>query len=146
MYKCVDELSEPELIRAIIIIDNNKLKLGYLDNDIVEHVETFTTDAQWNEWVENINKARLFVHLVHLVHLMNTYKPMIDFFNGYIFSIVDDKINTPESLTGREYTTNRHMDCQMALYKAVVMYHLGYVIRINIDTKSIYNSDWHNHV
>jgi len=139
MYKCADELSEPELIRAIIIVDN-KLKLGYLDNGVVEHVEKFTTDAQWDEWVENINKARLFVHL------MNTYKPTSEFFKGYMFSIAYDRDIIPESLTGREYTTNRHMDCQMALYKAVVMYHLGPVIRTNIDTKSIYNSDWHNHV
>lgn len=142
MSKHIDELSESELIRAIIIIiiSDNKLKLGYLDNDIVAHVETFTTDAQWDEWVENINKARLFVHL------MDTYKPVTEFFNGYMFSIDYDRDIIPESLTGREYSVGHHKDCQMALYKAVVMYHLGYVIRTNIDTKSIYNSDWYNHV
>ena len=139
MSKHVDELSESELLRAIIISDN-KLKLGYLDNDIVEHVETFTTDSQWDEWVENINKARLFVHL------MPTYKPTSKFFNGYMFSIDSDRDIIPESLTGREYSVGHHKDCQIALYKAIVMYHLGYVIRINIDTKSIYNSDWYNHV
>lgn len=141
MSKHVDELSESELLRAIIIIiSDNKLKLGYLDNDIVEHVETFTTDAQWDEWVENSNKARLFVHL------MNTYKPTSEFFNGYMFSIDYDRDIIPESLTGREYSVGHHKDCQMALYKAVVMYHLGYVIRTNITLQSIYNSDWYNHV
>lgn len=139
MSKHVDELSESELIRAIIIIDN-KLKLGYLDDEIAEHVETFTTDAQWNEWVENINEARLFVHL------MNIYKPVTDFFNGYVFSTVNNDNDIPESLTGREYSVGHHKDCQIALYKAVVMYHLGYVIRTNITLQSIYNSDWHNHV
>lgn len=141
MSKHIDELSESELIRAIIIIDN-KLKLGYLDNDIVEHVETFTTDAQWDEWVENSNKDRLFVHL------MNTYKPTSDFFNGYVFSTVnnDNNSNIPESLTGRRYSVGHHKDCQMALYKAVVMYHLGYVIRTNITLQSICDNDWDNHV
>lgn len=43
MSKHVNELSESELIRAIIIIDN-KLKLGYLDDEVVAHVETFTTN------------------------------------------------------------------------------------------------------
>ena len=43
MSKHVNELSESELIRAIIISDN-KLKLGYLDEEIVSHVETFTTN------------------------------------------------------------------------------------------------------
>ena len=63
MSRHLNELSESELIRAVIIVDN-KLKLGYLDDEIVAYVETFTTDAQWNEWVENSNKARLFVHLM----------------------------------------------------------------------------------
>lgn len=139
MSKHVDELSESELLRAIIISDN-KLKLGYLDNDIVEHVETFTTDAQWNEWMENVNKAKL------CVHLMNTYKPTSGFFNGYMFSIDYDRDIIPESLTGREYSAGHHKDCQIALYKAVVMYHLGAVIRTNITLQSIYNSDWYNHV
>lgn len=139
MSRRLNELSESELIR-IIIISDNKLKLGYLDNDIVEHVETFTTDAQWDEWVENSNKARLFVHL------MNTYKPTSEFFKGYMFSIDYARDIIPESLTGREYSVGHHKDCQMALYKAVVMYHLGYVIRTNITLQSIYNSDWHNHV
>lgn len=138
MSKHVDELSESELIRAIIISDN-KLKLGYLDDAIIEHVETFTTDAQWDEWVENSNKARLFVHL------MNTYKPRPEVFNGYMFSIDSDRDIIPESLTGREYSVGHHKDCQIALYKAVVMYHLGPVIRTNITLQSIYYSDWHNH-
>ena len=141
MSRRLNELSESELIRAIIIIiSDNKLKLGYLDNDIVEHVETFTTDAQWDEWVENSNKARLFVHL------MNTCKPTSEFFKGYMFSIAYDRDIIPESLTGREYSVGHHEDCQMALYKAVVMYHLGDVIRTNITLQSIYNSDWYNHV
>jgi len=140
MSKHIDELSESELIR-IIIISDNKLKLGYLDNDIVAYVETSTTtESQWNEWMENVNKARLFVHL------MNTYKPPSEFFKGYMFSIDSDRDIIPESLTGREYSVGHHKDCQMALYKAVVMYHLGYVIRTNITLQSIYNSDWHNHV
>jgi hypothetical protein len=139
MSKHIDELSESELIRAIIIIDN-KLNLGYLDEEIVSHVETFTTNEQWDEWVENSNKARLFVHL------MTAYKPTSEFFKGHMFSIDYDRDAIPESLTGRKYSVGHHKDCQMALYKAVVMYHLGPVIRTNITLQSICDNDGDNHV
>lgn len=63
-----------------------------------------------------------------------------------MFSIDYEGDTIPESLTGREYSVGHHKDCQMALYKAVVMYHFGYVIRTNITLQSICNEGWYNHV
>ena len=64
MSRRLNELSESEnLIRLLLLLVIIKVKRIYLDNDIVEHVETFTTDAQWDEWVENSNKSLIYLFI-----------------------------------------------------------------------------------